>query len=1075
MVTPLFTRWLGGRRKERERTLPLSELLRERATDEFTRRRGERQIEAVVDDVAERLKPLITTRFAALPENEVVACMEAVADTFRRADLTDDAVFADDLEPARLTARLRASAPPAALSDLGERLYDIALDDCARCFVQFVVQTAPFTGRASVEILGRLSELTDLMSEALRRLALAVPETATGFLARYQEFLVKKLNALELVGLDTQFRPRTTLSVAYVSLAVNGTGAPARARLPKWDPGLLRHARLGAGGSERVEQALARRTRTLIRGDAGAGKSTLLRWLAVTAAGNGFTGALAEWNGRIPFLVKLRSWPAELPQPERFLSGVADPLVGAMPPGWVHDQLRAGRALLLVDGVDELPAERRPKVREWLRDLLAAYTDILVVITSRPPAAPVRWLEDEDFGSLTLERMAPADVRALIDQWHQAARTSPSLPCPAGDLHRYEQSLLNQLAANHHLYRLAGNPLMAAMLCALNLDRQTHLPPDRMGIYQAAVDMLLHRRDTEREVPSALPQMTARERLQLLQDLAWRLSLNGRSELTRAEALDYVSRKLAAMPRMTAEAEPVLQHLIERSGILREPAVGRIDFVHRTFQEYLTAREAAEQSMGGLLAGQAHLDTWREIVIMAAGHSNSPTRTEIVTGILARADREPRHRRSLTLLAGACLETVSSLEPSSLITEINARLDHVLPPRNLNEARSLYPVGDPLLRRLPADLAGLSEAQAAATVRTAALINGPHAIRVLSRYSQDPRRLVQLELAGAWDYFDAEEYAREVLAEAPLVGGHILIRRPSFLEATRHLRHLTTIDLWLRTSVDLRDLPANAKLTRLILGNGFRGPMAALERFRNLVILDAYDAHGRVAAADIGSLARLPELGHLSLTGEIGCGGPEISALSKLQTLKGLEIVLTEDIAHIDPLAALSRLESLDVEWGSVRSFRALAQLPVRIFGFGPCHKPPRRGLADVHTSFPLVEELKLYGSDHWRARLDSLRHFGRLRALLLGGLAKRQMPTLQLPTTARSIEMVFTDRAELAPLVNSPGLRRIDVEASDGPVDLTPFVDWQGGPLTIKLPWHKRKEQTLPDNLPASIKVRYA
>ncbi|MEV6301737.1 hypothetical protein AB0M02_20165 [Actinoplanes sp. NPDC051861] len=256
VVTPLFTRWLGGRRHDRERTLPLSTLLRSRAVDEFTRRRGEREIEAVVDEVAERLKPLIRTRFAALPDHEVTSALDAVADTFNRSDLTDDALFTTNLDPARLTQLLRGSAPPADLSELGERLYEVALDDCARCFTQFVVQTAPFTARTQVEILTRLSEVTDLMSAALAKLTVAVPDTGD-FLPVYLDFLARKLNALELVGLDTQFRPRTTLDVAYISLSVSGDDGPARGGQALWDPAMLRHANRDGTGSERVEQALA--------------------------------------------------------------------------------------------------------------------------------------------------------------------------------------------------------------------------------------------------------------------------------------------------------------------------------------------------------------------------------------------------------------------------------------------------------------------------------------------------------------------------------------------------------------------------------------------------------------------------------------------------------------------------------------------------------------------------------------------------------------------------------------------------------------------------------------------------
>jgi hypothetical protein len=106
--------------------------------------------------------------------------------------------------------------------------------------------------------------------------------------------------------------------------------------------------RRSAPGSSslRAEAALAEGPRTPLRGDAGSGKTTLLQWLAVTAARSGFSGPLAGWNGCVPFLLRLRSYADRpLPQPDQLLAGVADPLVDLLPPGWVHRQLRTGRAL----------------------------------------------------------------------------------------------------------------------------------------------------------------------------------------------------------------------------------------------------------------------------------------------------------------------------------------------------------------------------------------------------------------------------------------------------------------------------------------------------------------------------------------------------------------------------------------------------------------------------------------------------------------------------------------------------------------------------------------------------------
>ena len=113
----------------------------------------------------------------------------------------------------------------------------------------------------------------------------------------------------------------------------------------------------------------------------------MLSWLAVTAARRGFTGELTNWNDLVPFLIKLRRHAGrDLPKLEAFLDGTAGPLTGHMPLAWVDRQFTADRGLLMVDGVDELAASDRGKVRDWLRLLLHAYPATHVVITSRPTA-----------------------------------------------------------------------------------------------------------------------------------------------------------------------------------------------------------------------------------------------------------------------------------------------------------------------------------------------------------------------------------------------------------------------------------------------------------------------------------------------------------------------------------------------------------------------------------------------------------------------------------------------------------------------------------------------------------------
>jgi hypothetical protein len=129
--------------------------------------------------------------------------------------------------------------------------------------------------------------------------------------------------------------------------------------------------------------------------------------------------------------------------------------------------------------------------------------------------------------------------------------------------------------------------------------------------------------------------------------------------------------------------------------------------------------------------------------------------------MVSRTRPEPGQR----LLAAACLEP-GTIDPTTT-ERIDAGLGAIIPPRNSRESRSLSLGGDRTLRNLPTTLDDLSEPEAAACIRTAALINGPATLRLLAAYAPDPRWRVQEEIAKVWRYFDAEEYAGRVMANAP--------------------------------------------------------------------------------------------------------------------------------------------------------------------------------------------------------------------------------------------------------------------------------------------------------------------
>ncbi|MFD4674442.1 NACHT domain-containing protein [Lentzea sp. NPDC058450] len=780
IATRAATAWLATRTKEKARTSSLADLAAAELSKPVQRAKLDTLVQSISNTIAEQLEPVLQR----CPEDEIEPSLAAVEVALQHIDLSDEALLADDANPEVLAQRIRRELPR---QDLG-RFYDIALDQSCRYLVQVIRHLPSFQPRALAEVLSRATAQVALLEDVLSRLprtslyAPAGTDVDDEFRDEYLRFIGANLDRLELLGLSTKDHPPLPLSVAYISLTVTG----GEKRRDTWfhDPDHRAHSGV------RVESALV--NRTFVRGGAGSGKTTLLDWLAVAAARSGFTGNLQNWNGLVPFPIRLRAF-ADVPlpkKPEEFVTGW---LAGIMPAGWVHRVLRAGKGLLLVDGVDEVPPHKRPKVREWLRELVQTFPSTQVVVTARPAATDEKWLADLDFSSVELEQMNPSDVKMFLHRWHEAARAPEEA----------QRRLVTQLESREHLQGLASSPLLCAMLCALNLGRISELPQNRMELYAAALTMLLDLRDAERGIARIL---TASDKTVLLRDLAWRLTLGGLSQLPTTKMHEHVTRKIRSMPNVDYATEEVVAHLLERSGVIREPVPGRVDFVHRTFQEYLAGEEAMQDGQIDTLISHAHLDSWTQTVVLACGHGQRTQVTELLNGVLARSDHEPRKARRLRLLAAACLETISDVD-GDVCDRIDAIVrDRIVPPRSMKEVKSLSAIGHRVLRYLPTSLDELSEAVAAATVRSAALVGSPEAMAKLAGYAQDPREAVQEALISTWLSFDLQRYAEEVLVDAPLCDGLGKIESVRLFPHLPRLGRLTSVDIWLPTEEALPHL-----------------------------------------------------------------------------------------------------------------------------------------------------------------------------------------------------------------------------------------------------------------------------
>ncbi|QKV94177.1 NACHT domain-containing protein [Streptomyces sp. NA02950] len=653
----------------------------------------------------------------------------AVTDALARSLHALGTVDMDDVRAVRLGpeafARHLAVAAPDADRELppgAARLHTAVLHAVCDQILRFLVRRSAFVARGLAE---------------------RAADTDAAFEEIYARAIIASHDHLTIYGIDLAHSPDTwPLDTAYLSLETE----------------------TDAGPTAPAEQALAGSDRVLLWGVAGSGKTTLVQWLAVSVARGRLPGQLARLRGRVPFVLPVRRFRhGGFPPPDRFLSAVRHPQADAQPDGWAERVLSAGRGLLLVDGIDEAPEGDREQLREALRELPARYPGNVWLVTSRPSAVRENWLSSERFAELKLAPLSREGVTAFIQRWHAAAREDGT------DLDRlgsYEETLLDAVRITRELGRLATNPLMCGLICALHRDRRGYLPRGRKALYDAALSMLLERRDRERAmVPPDGIDLPQEPKIRLLQKLAHWMLVNGRSEMDRTVALETFAQHLPSIPHASRQGGPeeIYRHLLHRTGLLREPTPGSVDFVHRTFQDYLSARAVVERHDFDFLIDHAHLDDWEEVIRMSVALARPDECAYLLEGLLAaRKGTRPVHARHRKLLAAACLEHATELDPA-VRSRVHRYTRDLVRPTSLEAARALGWIGPIALEMLP-DPTGVSDEEAHRLAVTASSIADDRAIDYLARLRDRTSWAVRSQLARAWRRYDTDRYAEEIIA-----------------------------------------------------------------------------------------------------------------------------------------------------------------------------------------------------------------------------------------------------------------------------------------------------------------------
>ena len=420
--------------------------------------------------------------------------------------------------------------------------------------------------------------------------------------ARYHRALVDRLHLAAVVGR----RDKQELDSLYLQLSVAGLSPD-----------------VGEDALSLVDLVLkSRASRLFVVGPAGAGKSTMLDFTTMRLA-----QAHSDVD-RIPVLLRATelvsaAYSSMTHYIQLVIKGVV-PRVGRQASLFIVNSEEFGGygTVLLIDGVDELRREDRPRLRQMLRQFETEFPDATIVLTARPSGYERSlWF---DYQKL--------EIRPLSN--HQVVQYIERFGLPGAKI-----QLLTLLEASEGVRELARTPFMLALMSSFEGDTDS-LPIRRAPLIRACVNSLLTHRPLSEETGFD-PQDVGT----CLQNLAMRLfKLSPTGNHREGEILFTLEQYLMHRPRsnqsgrhtLRDRANLVLEEIIERTGLLQRDG-DVVDFVHRSIWEYFVALALVEASIADLDEVCA-IPAYEEPVRLMIGLLDEPKAVERVS-MLWRVNR----------------------------------------------------------------------------------------------------------------------------------------------------------------------------------------------------------------------------------------------------------------------------------------------------------------------------------------------------------------------------------------------------------------------------------------------------
>lgn len=399
-----------------------------------------------------------------------------------------------------------------------------------------------------------------------------------------------------------------------------------------------------------------------IGGEAGGGKTTFLQWLATCAATK--SEKIETIKGLVPIVLKLR----EIDFPINYKKEIEKITNSPCPKGWIEYLFNYDKVLLLFDGLDEICEENRNKVYEEIEQICKAWQiekkerKSKIVVTSR------MYVEDElecEHCFFEIMRMKMPNISKFVKYWHNTILKDISEE--PDKINEYSQNVIDNITKSQSLRTISGTPLLCAMICALGYLNNKIIPTNKLELYDKCCHMLVSERDIERHIKYSekIDILNYFQKERILEDMAYYMMNAEKAAMAKKDIVDHLKAflkdsTLVQDPQLRENPEILVDYLVRRTGIIREMSMGTIDFVHKTFLEYIASKAIIRKNEFNIIPLKSNSNFWKETIVMCFGQLSRENATCQLKELLELYERTKNIE--YVFMASLCARETSDIE-----------------------------------------------------------------------------------------------------------------------------------------------------------------------------------------------------------------------------------------------------------------------------------------------------------------------------------------------------------------------------------------------------------------------------